>query len=68
MIKEAISGDNSIYLKNIDPNKRAIHIRGRMEHNLAEYAKYYSYRNIELLGGHEFTRKFDYNKRNFLGH
>jgi hypothetical protein len=34
--------DNSIDSKNIDPYRRAIHIHGGMEHNLAKYAKYYS--------------------------
>jgi hypothetical protein len=33
-------GDNSTNLRNTNPNKRAIHIHGGMEHNLAEYAKY----------------------------
>jgi hypothetical protein len=28
-----------------------------MEHNLAKYAKYYSYRSIEISKGSEFTRK-----------
>jgi hypothetical protein len=28
-----------------------------MEHNLAGYAKYYSYGSIKILGGSEFTRK-----------
>jgi hypothetical protein len=33
-------GDNTIDLKNTKLNKRAIHIHGGMEHNLAKYAKY----------------------------
>jgi hypothetical protein len=42
-IEEVNGGDNSIDSKIIDPNRRAIHIHGRMEHNLAKYAKYYFY-------------------------
>jgi hypothetical protein len=41
--EEVYGGDNSTNLENIDPNKNAIHIHGGMEHNLAEYAKCYSY-------------------------
>ncbi len=65
---EVNSGDNSIDLKNIDPNKRAIHIHEGMEHNLAEYAKYYSYGNIEVSRSNEFTRQINHNKRDFFGH
>jgi hypothetical protein len=36
-------GDNSTDSENTNPNRKAIHIHGRMEHNLARYAKYYSY-------------------------
>jgi hypothetical protein len=43
MVHEVNDGNNSMYSKNTNPNKRAIHIHGRMEHNLARYAKYYSY-------------------------
>jgi hypothetical protein len=42
MVKKVNGGDNSTYLKNIDPDNRAINIHGGMEHNLVEYAKYYS--------------------------
>jgi hypothetical protein len=45
MLKKINGGNNSIDSKNIDPNKRAIHIHGRMEYNLARYAKYYSCKN-----------------------
>jgi hypothetical protein len=65
MVEEVNGGDNSIDSKNTNPNTRAIHIHGGMEHNLAEYAKYFSYGNIEISRGSEFTRKFDYGKRNF---
>jgi hypothetical protein len=40
MVEEINVGDNSIQLKDKDLDKRAIHIHGGMEHNLAEYAKY----------------------------
>jgi len=43
MVEEINGGDNSKDSKNIDLGKRAIHIHGGMEHNLAKYAKYYSY-------------------------
>jgi hypothetical protein len=56
MVDEVNGEDNSTNLGNTDQNKRAIHIHGEMEHNLVEYAKYYSYGNIESLGGSEFTR------------
>jgi hypothetical protein len=39
-IKEINGGNNSTENTNLD--KRAIHIQGGMEHNLARYAKYYS--------------------------
>jgi hypothetical protein len=58
--KEVNGGDNSIDLKNIDPNKKAIRIHGGMEHNLVGYAKCYSYGNTEISRGSEFTRKIDY--------
>jgi hypothetical protein len=39
-IEKVNGGDNSTYSRNIDLDKRAIHIHGGMEHNLAMYAKY----------------------------
>jgi hypothetical protein len=42
MLEEVNGGDNSIDSKNTYLDRRAIHIHGRMEHNLARYAKYYS--------------------------
>jgi hypothetical protein len=45
-VEEVNGGNNSTDLKNIDLDRRAIHIHGRMEHNLAKYAKYYSYGSI----------------------
>jgi aerobic-type carbon monoxide dehydrogenase small subunit (CoxS/CutS family) len=42
MVEEVNGGDNSTGLANIDLDKRAVHIHGGMEHNLARCAKYYS--------------------------
>ncbi len=39
MVEEVNGGDNSIDSKNIDLDRRAIHIHGGMEYNLAKYAK-----------------------------
>ncbi len=61
MVEEINDGDNSTYSENIDPDIRAIHVHGGMEHNLAEYAKYYYCGSIKILGGNEFTREIDYN-------
>jgi hypothetical protein len=58
--------DNSIDLKNKDLYKRAIIVHGRMEHNLAKYVKYYSCGSKEISGNSEFTRKIDYNRRDFF--
>jgi hypothetical protein len=41
MVEEINGGDSSTYSKNIDLVRRAIHIHGRMEHNLPKYSKYY---------------------------
>jgi hypothetical protein len=65
MIEKINGGDNSTDLKNTDPNKRAIHIHGGMEHNLARYAKCYSCKITKISGISDFTRKFDYRRRNF---
>jgi hypothetical protein len=48
VVEEVDGGDNSIDSKKKNPNRRAIHIHGGMEHNLARYAKYYSYGCIEI--------------------
>jgi hypothetical protein len=37
-----------------------------MEHNMAEYAKYYSCGHTKILRSSEFTREIDHNKRDFL--
>jgi hypothetical protein len=68
MVEEVNGGDNSIDSKDINQVRRAIHIHGGMEYNLAEYAKYYSYGSIKILGGSEFTRKTYHNKRDFFKH
>jgi hypothetical protein len=57
MVEKVNGGDNSIDSKDTNQVRRAIHIHGGMEHNLAEYAKYYFYGSIKFLGGSEFTRK-----------
>jgi hypothetical protein len=54
--------------ENTDPDKRAIHIYGGIEHNLDGYDKYYSYGSIEISRGSEFTRKIDHNRRNISKH
>jgi hypothetical protein len=61
-------GDKSIDSKNTNLNRRAIHIHGRMEHNLARYAKYYSYGCTKISRNNEFTREIDHNRRDFFGH
>jgi hypothetical protein len=68
MVEEVNGGNNSTNSKNIDLDKRAIHIHGGMEHNLAKYAKYYSYGNTKISRGSKFTRKIDYSRRDFFGH
>ncbi len=68
MIEEINDGENSTNLENINPDRKAIHIHGGMEHNLAKYAKYYLYGSTEISRGNEFTRKIDYYRRDFFGH
>jgi hypothetical protein len=68
MVEEINGGNNSIDSKNIDLDRRAIHIHGGMEHNLVEYAKYYSCGSIKIPGSSEFTREINHNKRDFFGH
>jgi hypothetical protein len=68
MVEKMNGGNNSTDSKNIDANKKAIHIHGGMEHNLAGYAKYYSNGSIEISRGSEFTRETNYNKRDFSRH
>jgi hypothetical protein len=66
MVEEVNGGDNSTYSENTNPNRRAIHIHGGMEHNLAKYAKYYSYGSAKILGSSEFTREINHSKKIFL--
>jgi len=65
MVEKVNGGDNSTNSKNIDLDRRAIHIHGRMEHNLVKYAKHYSCGNIEISKGSEFTRETYHNSRIF---
>jgi hypothetical protein len=68
-VVEAIyGGDNSIDSENTNPNQKAIHIHGEMEHNLVKYAKYYSYGCTKILGNSEFTKEIDHNRKDFFGH
>jgi hypothetical protein len=67
-VEEIKGGDNSINLENINLDKRAIHIHGGMEHNMAKYARCYSCRSTEISRGSDFTTKIDYNRRDFLGY
>ncbi len=60
--------DNSIDLENKNLDKRAIHIHGGMEHNMAKYAKYYSYGRKKISRSYEFTRKFNYSRRDSSKH
>jgi hypothetical protein len=68
MVEKVNIGDNSIDSKNIDLDKRAIHTHGGMEHNLAEYAKYYFCGSIKISRNSEFTRQIGHNRRDFCGH
>jgi hypothetical protein len=40
MVEKINGEDDSTNSKNTDPYRRAIHIHGGMEHNLARYANY----------------------------
>jgi hypothetical protein len=68
MVEKVNGGNNSIDSKNTDINKRAIHIHGGMEHNLAKYTKYYSDGSTKISRGSEFTRETDYIKKDFSKH
>jgi hypothetical protein len=65
MIEKVNGGDNLTYSKDVDLARRATHIHGGMEHNLVEYAKYYSCGSIKISKGSEFIRKTDYDKKDF---
>jgi len=57
MVEKINGGDNSINSEDTNPIRKAIHIHGRMEHNLAKYAKYYSCGNTKISRGNEFKRE-----------
>ncbi len=65
MIKVANGGNNSTDFLSTNPDRRAIHIHGRMEHNLPGYVKYYFCGRTKFLGSSEFTREIDHNKKDF---
>jgi hypothetical protein len=67
-IEKVNGGDNSIDSEDTNPNIRAIHIHGRMEHNLAGYAKYYSCESIEITRSSEFTKKTDHSRKKISKH
>jgi hypothetical protein len=67
-VEVVYGGDNSIDSKNTNPNQRAIHIHGGMEHNLVRYPKYYSYGRTKVSGSSGFIREIDHSKRVFFGH
>jgi hypothetical protein len=61
IVIEEINGENDLIdLENTNPNKRAIHIHGGMEHNLVGYAKYYSCGSTKITINNKFTRKIDH--------
>jgi len=67
-VVEVVNGkDNSTNTKNTNPDRRAIHIHGGTEHNLVEYAKYYSCGRTKISRNSEFTRETDHNRRDFFG-
>jgi hypothetical protein len=68
MVEEVNGGDNSTNSKNIDPDRRAIHIHGGMEQNLARYAKYYSCGDAKIFGSNEFIKETDHSRRDFSRH
>jgi hypothetical protein len=55
--EEVNGGDNSTNSENTNPYSRAIHIHGRMEHNMVGYAKYYSCAHTKISRSSEFTRE-----------
>jgi len=65
VVEKVNGGDNSTYSKYTNPNRRAIHIHGGMEHNLVGYAKYYSCGSIEITRSSEFTRETNHNRKEF---
>jgi hypothetical protein len=68
MVEVVNGGNNSINSENTNLDKKAIHIYGKMEHNLVGYAKYYFYGRTKISRSSEFTREIDHNRRDFFGH
>jgi hypothetical protein len=60
--------DNSTDSENTNLDKKAIHIHGGIEHNLAEYAKYYFCGCTKVLGSCEFTRETNRSGKDFSRH
>ncbi len=58
-------GDNSTNSKNANLDRRAIHIHGGMEHNLAGYAKYYSCGCTKISRIIEFIRETNHSIKVF---
>ncbi len=67
-VEAVYGGDNSTNSENTNPNWRAIHIHGGMEHNLTEYAKYYFCESTKISGSNEFTKETNHNRRDFSRH
>jgi hypothetical protein len=57
MVEEVKGGDNSTNSKNTYLDRKAIHIHGRMKHNMVGYAKYYSCAHTKISRSSEFTRE-----------
>jgi hypothetical protein len=68
MVKGFNGGNNSINSENKNLDKRAIHIHGGMEHNLVEYAKYYSCGCIRISRNNEFTKETNHNRKYIFRH
>jgi hypothetical protein len=60
--------DNSTDSENTNLDKKAIHIHGGIEHNLAEYAKCYFCGCTKILGSCEFTRETNQSGKDFSRH
>ncbi len=61
-------GDYSTNSENTNPYWKAIHIHGKMEHNLVEYAKYYYCGCIKISRNGEFTREINHNRKKIPGY
>jgi len=65
-VEKVNGGDNSTNSKDTNLDKRAIHIHGRMEHNMVEFAKYYSCGNTKIITNNEFTKETNNSRRMFF--